>query len=628
MPTPTPSFKVGAAKADITDNRAGLVMDGYAYAQQETNGTVELPLWARSFIIAENRTSGVRRLCLVTIDAWSVAEPIKTNVLSRLATLLPGTFNRSNLIISATHTHCGPGGYAHYYLYNLTTGGHDPSVLTRMVDGIVQSITRAWASLKPGHVRLAQGELPDCGDNRSIAAYRANPEAQAPDAYAKRTDRDMTVLHFSQIVAGGEKDIGLYSLFAIHPTSLGMFNVEISGDNKGWAAKFCEDARPADYVAAFANANAGDVSPNVSVAADWQTTFKVPEGGPDKPAELAANKIRMKDIARKQADKALALIAGPMSELTGRLDHRYRHIDMTNVSVAGKRTAKSAVGVSFAAGSHEDSIGLATFDVLGLNFDIKPEISEGITDQAFLNGKAATQRIVGNMITGAVARASSVLDVIGATTLITLAGKLDDIRASASARSWVFGTYAKALFPGEAESHDPQNTGSTSWEWNIPHEANWPASYVAGQGAKPVVFPVGIAELKKRRGSTRSIVDAPLVPHVVPLQVAMIGTLALAIVPFELTTVAGRRLKSRMKTILGANASHVALVGYANDYAFYVTTPEEYAKQHYEGASTLYGPHTLAACLQEVGKLATAMKNNQAVAAGQPVPPVAIFYKS
>ena len=39
----------------------------------------------------------------------------------------------------------------------------------------------------------------------------------------------------------------------------------------------------------------------------------------------------------------------------------------------------------------------------------------------------------------------------------------------------------------------------------------------------------------------------------------------------------------------------VVLGGPANSYTHYITTPEEYAVQRYEGASTLYGPHTLAA---------------------------------
>lgn len=50
------------------------------------------------------------------------------------------------------------------------------------------------------------------------------------------------------------------------------------------------------------------------------------------------------------------------------------------------------------------------------------------------------------------------------------------------------------------------------------------------------------------------------------------------------------------------------------------TTFEEYQVQRYEGASTLYGPHTLAAYLQLYRQLATAMASGEEVPEG-PAPP-------
>ena len=43
---------------------------------------------------------------------------------------------------------------------------------------------------------------------------------------------------------------------------------------------------------------------------------------------------------------------------------------------------------------------------------------------------------------------------------------------------------------------------------------------------------------------------------------------------------------------------HVVIAGLANTYASYVTTFEEYSVQRYEGASTIFGPHTLDAYIQ------------------------------
>ena len=51
----------------------------------------------------------------------------------------------------------------------------------------------------------------------------------------------------------------------------------------------------------------------------------------------------------------------------------------------------------------------------------------------------------------------------------------------------------------------------------------------------------------------------------------------------------------------------VVIAGLSNTYADYITTPEEYSVQRYEGASTIYGPYTLPAYIQEFNKLAVAL---------------------
>lgn len=42
----------------------------------------------------------------------------------------------------------------------------------------------------------------------------------------------------------------------------------------------------------------------------------------------------------------------------------------------------------------------------------------------------------------------------------------------------------------------------------------------------------------------------------------------------------------------------VVLAGLTNTYSSYITTFEEYQIQRYEGASTIFGPHTLDAYIQ------------------------------
>jgi len=129
-----------------------------------------------------------------------------------------------------------------------------------------------------------------------------------------------------------------------------------------------------------------------------------------------------------------------------------------------------------------------------------------------------------------------------------------------------------------------------------------------GHYPKPIVFAQGLAE------------PYPLSPEVLPLQILRIGNLVLLGTSFELTTMAGRRIRETILEILkDAGINHLVLATYANAYSGYVTTKEEYDVQHYEGASTHFGSYTLMALQQEFGKLATALKEGKNIPAG-PVP--------
>jgi neutral ceramidase len=69
---------------------------------------------------------------------------------------------------------------------------------------------------------------------------------------------------------------------------------------------------------------------------------------------------------------------------------------------------------------------------------------------------------------------------------------------------------------------------------------------------------------------------------------------------------AGRRLREAMAEIVLATTGETVLVtiaGLSNTYTHYITTYEEYQGQRYEAASTLYGPHTLDAYIQEFSRI-------------------------
>lgn len=101
----------------------------------------------------------------------------------------------------------------------------------------------------------------------------------------------------------------------------------------------------------------------------------------------------------------------------------------------------------------------------------------------------------------------------------------------------------------------------------------------------------------------------PWTPTVLPIQMFRIGQLELLGAPAEFTVMAGVRIRRAVQAASeAAGIRHVVFNGYANAYASYVTTREEYAAQEYEGGSTLYGPWTQAAYQQLFVDMAVALR--------------------
>lgn len=105
------------------------------------------------------------------------------------------------------------------------------------------------------------------------------------------------------------------------------------------------------------------------------------------------------------------------------------------------------------------------------------------------------------------------------------------------------------------------------------------------------------------------------VPEVLPFQIFTVGQLAIVALPYETTTMAGRRVRDRVQSVLAARGiTHVVIAGLANTYSGYLTTNAEFQAQHYEGASTEFGPYALAATEQILTGLSRALVDGTAVA--------------
>jgi len=162
--------------------------------------------------------------------------------------------------------------------------------------------------------------------------------------------------------------------------------------------------------------------------------------------------------------------------------------------------------------------------------------------------------------------------------------------------------------PGEFDFTQGDNSSSNPfWNWLSHFIAKPTPDQIECQKPKPILLDIGQTQ------------PYPWAPDVLPVQIVRVGQLIMVAVPGEFTTMAGRRLKKTIYDTLVANDPSYAnavivIAGLSNAYSGYITTHEEYVVQRYEGASTIFGPWTLAAYQQAFTLLA------KGLATGTPVP--------
>jgi neutral ceramidase len=114
------------------------------------------------------------------------------------------------------------------------------------------------------------------------------------------------------------------------------------------------------------------------------------------------------------------------------------------------------------------------------------------------------------------------------------------------------------------------------------------------------------------------IVPRPSFPLVLPIQTIRVGPAMLVGVPFEVTVESGRRIAAAVADEVDRGpGSHglreVIVSSVANEYAGYLASSEEYERQFYEGAHTIYGPQSQRFVAAHAARLADETLNDDVV---------------
>lgn len=141
-------YLLGVGKADITGPVVEINFAGYANSEQVGSG-VRQRIYSRAFIIGEVNNPANRFVYLI-LDIQSGDTAVRRGILEGVAALgsAYSVYGRSNIAVTGTHSHSGPGAWFNYLLPQVTSLGFDKQSYNAIVDGAVLSIKRAHESLE------------------------------------------------------------------------------------------------------------------------------------------------------------------------------------------------------------------------------------------------------------------------------------------------------------------------------------------------------------------------------------------------------------------------------------------------------------------------------------------------
>ncbi|MCI5058701.1 MAG: neutral/alkaline non-lysosomal ceramidase N-terminal domain-containing protein [Flavobacteriales bacterium] len=342
-------YKIGSTKRDITHLIKGIGMFGYGMHFHKVQ-FVQDPIYVRSFVISDQNNT----LFISNAELGAISFALKRIILQKLDGIIP--IERNNFMLFATHTHSAPGGFFHYPLYNFSIPGYSEEMTNKYADIIAESIKKAYEQREDSDLEYIVDEF-DPGVklafNRSIKAFMSNEEVRGETTppLHEAIDPRMKMLRIHQ--KDGKRNS--INWFGVHPTSVGNDHFGITGDNKGYAAKFME-LEHQDSIHAFATGCCGDVSPNHT----WSRKRNKMLGDSENDYESAESN------GKKQFEKANDMISSSGQKVRSGIAYAHRFVNFSEIKITDEfsdgdsdaRTSKPTMGVSFFEGT-TDGVGIS-----------------------------------------------------------------------------------------------------------------------------------------------------------------------------------------------------------------------------------------------------------------------------
>lgn len=477
----------GAAEVDLTPP-LGAPLWGYAIGSAAAKARgYRTRLMARTIVLQGERGG---RFALIQCDLGSISHLLHHRVAAKVAR---HGLSSDRLLIAASHTHAGPGGYfgdSFYNFFGAGKSGFDEQLLDFLTEQLTASIELSIAKMVPVALAFGTRHLPGVTYNRSFPAWKNNLDEQLGEEELPHVDDRLYLLRVDRAFERSTEPMAAFAVFAVHGTTVSKHNDLYQGDVHGYAARqFAARIHSKEpqlenvFVAAFADGAVGDASA-IKENQGFATSERVGVVIGDAASELFHE---LQDDLRSDLD----------------LSHAYRVQPMSSAMTSeGDLCSQPKIGVATLAGAEDGKSDMSgRFGIREGRRKDEPEGCHSYKETAlgFLQSLA--------------------------------------IRPFRSATD--FGTVPN-LAPFQTLMIHPRAGEDTA--------------------------------------GNSDAADNPLV--------------VFATVPGEPTAVVGERIATSITQVFGREFSRdrVAVIGLANSYLGYFTTPAEYRAQHYEGGATFYGP--------------------------------------
>lgn len=234
------NLQIGAAEVEITPP-SGVPSAGYADRKGEGMEGTHDPLLATALVVDD----GQNRLAFCGVDHLGIDSSMMQEIREQ-ARLYP-SLEKTQIFVGSSHTHSGPGAYLDIPgLGEFLAGPFSQKERKRTIEGVLQAISFATESLRPGKLGVGYAET------EGLSRYRGTYPAKA---HPRTT---VTVLRAEDLQG---QPIALLFNFPMHPTVLKGENRLFSADFVGYTRLALKKQLGSDCVAVYFNGAQGDVLP-------------------------------------------------------------------------------------------------------------------------------------------------------------------------------------------------------------------------------------------------------------------------------------------------------------------------------------------------------------------------------